>query len=1430
MNTRTFLMLVSLVALVFPLSLQPAHAQLKSGVIAPKAEAFDLEPFMGTLRKVTQADREAAAERAREAKEAEEAKAADGGEKAPAALAVANAVPGGVPDYFTCANWTNSPLPTVDPISGAITGGIRKFVDSLPGLTSANQNNLGQYIPIANADTTTYPNSDYYEIAVVEYTEQLHRDLGPTRLRGYVQLNNGTDAVTGLNTVAPAPVHYLGPLILAHKDRPVRVKFTNLLPTGTGGDLFLPVDTTVMGAGMGPIEMPGMPGMMEEYKQNRATLHLHGGNTPWISDGTAHQWTTPAGEMTSYPKGVSTQNVPDMPDPGEGSMTFYYTNQQSARLLFYHDHSWGITRLNVYAGEAAGYLITDPAEEALISSGKIPDLGGVYHWGVPLIIQDKTFVPDAAALAATDPTWDTVKWGGPGNLWFPHVYMPNQNPADLAGINPYGRWDYGPWFWPVWNMVANGPITLPSGIQIPGVPNVSMTMEAFMDTPVVNGTAYPFIPVGRRAYRFRILNACDDRFLNLQLYYADPTILPGTPGYGTEVKMVPANPNPAFPAYWPTMDGRDGGVPDPVTAGPNMIQIGTEGGFLPAPVELPNTPVGYDMDRRSITVLNVLEHTLFLGPAERADVIIDFSQVPSGSNLILYNDAPAPVPAADPRLDYFTGHPDMTATGGAPPTLPGYGPNTRTIMQFRVSGAAAPAFDLAGLQAAFASTPTSQGVFAASQDPIIVPQAPYNSAYNGTFPADTSAYGRIFSNSMTFTPLGATVPTTLALQPKAIQELFETDYGRMNSTLGVELPFTNANNQTTVPMGFREPATEILQDGETQIWKITHNGVDTHAIHFHLFDAQIINRVDWAGVVKPPEANELGWKDTVRMNPLEDCIVAMRARAQNLPWAIPESVRPLDPSMPLGATFQGWHPLTGMQYTVVNEMANFGWEYVWHCHLLGHEEMDMMRPLVLQVPQVPPAAASGLTATVAGPPLSVVLTWTNNANNATGFRIERSTNGTAYTPLVTVGPVSTYADASVLRGTKYWYRVIAYNLVGSAAASNVVTVTTSTMPAAPVSLNATATPPSINTPTVTFTWTDRSNNETGFTIQRALDPNFTLLLNTFNVGANIVSYLDTTVGPMGTYYYRVCSYNFLGNSAWSATRSVATPGLLPRAPTALAATVMGPFHVNLSWTDNANNETGFRVERATATSAFAPLQSVAANVKVLTDLTALASTTYRYRVFAFTVTGDSTASNVVTVTTPALTPPTAPSSLVATASVLSASPPTVSLTWVDNSNSEANFTIQRARDVAFTLGLTTFTVGINVTTYTDAAVAQKTVYYYRVRANNAIGSSAWAAAPAVTTPGQLPAAPTTLATGTITRNSIALTWKDNATNETGFYVERSTAGLTGPWTRIATVPANATAYTNTALINNKIYWYQVRAYNASGTSAYTNVVAGTTLK
>src|SRR4029077_13705899 len=408
--------------------------------------------------------------------------------------------------------------------------GMRKFLDPLPDLKTA----------IAVPDTITFPGSDYYVIALKEYSPNLHTDLPQTKLRGYVQLNNGTDA-TGVNTIAPPPQSYLGPVILAQKNRPVRVLFQNMLPIGTGGNLFIPTDTTYMGAGA-------------PYTENRATLHLHGGATPWISDGTPHQWTAPKGEAGPG-RGDSVQFVPDMwfdkttgnviascagqptcgvagatNDPGAGNLTFFWGNQQGGRLMFYHDHAYGITRLNVYAGEAAGYLLYDPAEEtALLAAGvpgtlatnSVQTVADTAHL-IPLVIQDKSFVPSAAQLAVEDPTWTAGGFGttpgaaNAGDLWFPHVYTTNQNPADPGGANAFGRWDYGPWTLPGNQTVllAANPVTAVTipctssafpnqAVQCPITPNPSGTPEGFMDTPMVNGKAYPVMHVAPAAYRFR---------------------------------------------------------------------------------------------------------------------------------------------------------------------------------------------------------------------------------------------------------------------------------------------------------------------------------------------------------------------------------------------------------------------------------------------------------------------------------------------------------------------------------------------------------------------------------------------------------------------------------------------------------------------------------------------------------------------------------------------------------------------------------------------------------------------------------------------------------------------------------------------------------------------------------------------------------------
>lgn len=92
----------------------------------------------------------------------------------------------------------------------------------------------------------------------------------------------------------------------------------------------------------------------------------------------------------------------------------------------------------------------------------------------------------------------------------------------------------------------------------------------------------------------------------------------------------------------------------------------------------------------------------------------------------------------------------------------------------------------------------------------------------------------------------------------------------------------------------------------------------------------------------------------------------------------------------------------------------------------------------------------------------------------------------------------------------------------------------------------------------------------------------------------------------------------------------------------------------------------------------------------------------------------------------------------------------------------------------------------------------------------------------------VPAAPTSVACTSVARTAITVGWTDHATNETGFHVERSTNGST--WTRVATVGANVRTYTNGSLKSNTLHYYRVRAYNASGNSAYTGTVSARTLR
>jgi spore coat protein A len=650
-------------------------------------------------------------------------------------------------------------------------------------------------IPVAAPDLLPAPvtGAAHYTINMSQFTDQIHPSLGPTTLWGF----NPASAL-GMGGLAQTPAH-LGGIIVAQRNVPIQITFNNNLPATS----IIPVDTTIPGA---------------NQAQNRTAIHLHGGFVPWISDGGPHDWFAPDGSH-----GLSFLNNAVLnPTALANQAEYFYPNQQSARLMWYHDHAWGITRTNAYAGIASAYIIRDAFEGNLRNQG-LPDFIENGGRELPIIIQDKIFV--GPNIATIDPTWTGPS--APGSLWYAHVY-------DTAR---YGK---------------VGPAPLGA------LPAISCVPEYFGDTMLANGTVYPQVTVEARRYRLRILNACNARFVNLQLYVDD-----GTPnGITLSNQGNPLN-APARNAAAPNPNGK------PTS---NFLVIGSEGGLLPNPALVPS---GIPFNGTPAA------GALLLAPAERVDVIFDFS-AHAGQKLILYTDAPAPFPGGSPLNDYFPGLTNKNPVNGL--TAPGSGPNTREIMRFNVIPAtsADPPLTI--------NTATS---FLAGIDPLLVP-------------AGVTA-----------------LPPGVAIRPLTLNETFD-GYGRLIQMLGTNVALTAG----TFGRAFMDPPTETPRIGNTEVWQIANLTADTHPIHFHLVNLQIISRQAFAvnsytgvpnlqGAPTPPLPYETGWKETIRMNPGEVINVIAKYVLPTTPFVVPTS------------------PRTG------------GYEYVWHCHILEHEEHDMMRPMVV---------------------------------------------------------------------------------------------------------------------------------------------------------------------------------------------------------------------------------------------------------------------------------------------------------------------------------------------------------------------------------------------------------------------------------------------------------------------------------------------------
>ncbi|MGD8629628.1 MAG: multicopper oxidase [Gammaproteobacteria bacterium] len=554
--------------------------------------------------------------------------------------------------------------------------------------------------------------------------------------------------------------------------------------------------------------------------------HVHGAHVEGHSDGYPEAWWLPAAK--NIPNKYATRGTlfddSTGSNPGDlGYADFHYAQSQPATTLWYHDHTLGMTRNNVYAGPAGFWLVRggeydtvdDTSKAGSTTDGVLPGPAPVAGQGVlalnvpgdpvrnaireiPIVIQDRSFDNN-------------------GNLFYPKTR------AFFEGLTN-------------------------KDMQIPFAPDSDVlpiwNPEAFFNVMVVNGVSWPELKVAPALYRLRLLNGCNSRFLWLK-------------------------------------------VDDPAV---EVYQIGAEQGFLAAPVNMN----ALDLDGSGDGTAQIL-----MALAERADVIVDFRGLADGTVVNLTNLGPdEPFGGGIPGVDFDPADPDTTGQVmrfvvdvsllGGSPTDP---------------GGATPATDPADL--ALNAEPAS------TADIDVTRQLSLNEAESHQVCVLADAVTEEF-----LLPVKAVDCLTAVPPAGAVVVPFGPTEALLgivdNSGAGVPLKWTDTTGASTpVPVTMADGVTVNMVNvtenptlGDTEIWEIYNFTADAHPIHLHLVRFEVIDReVIIDGAVRSPEPWESGYKDTVISYPGEITRVK--------------------------ATFD----LEGL--------------YVWHCHIVEHEDNEMMRPFVV---------------------------------------------------------------------------------------------------------------------------------------------------------------------------------------------------------------------------------------------------------------------------------------------------------------------------------------------------------------------------------------------------------------------------------------------------------------------------------------------------
>jgi fibronectin type 3 domain-containing protein len=450
-----------------------------------------------------------------------------------------------------------------------------------------------------------------------------------------------------------------------------------------------------------------------------------------------------------------------------------------------------------------------------------------------------------------------------------------------------------------------------------------------------------------------------------------------------------------------------------------------------------------------------------------------------------------------------------------------------------------------------------------------------------------------------------------------------------------------------------------------------------------------------------------------------------------------------------------------------------------------------------------PTAPTGVTATAMSQS-EIDLSWTASAG-ASGYRVERSPDGSTGWTAVGTPTGTSFADINLAAATTYYYRVFASNAGGDSAPSTVVPATTLALNVAAAPTNVAATV--VSSSRVDVSWTG-SSGATGYRVERS--PNGSTGWTAVGTTASgQTSLSDTTVSAGNSYFYRVIATNGGGDSPPSVTVSVT---LAPDAPAGLTASAPSQTEVDLSWTASTG-AAGYRVERSPDGSTGWSGVGTSTGTS-FADINLTPATTYYYRVFANNSAGDSASSTVVSATTKPV-PPAAPTNVAAT--VVSSS--RVDVSWTGSSGA-TGYRVERSPDGS--TGWTAVgTTASGQTSLSDTTVSAGSTYFYRVFATNGGGDSP----PSVTvsaTPA--PTAPTGVTATAMSQSEIDLSWTASA-GASGYRVERSPDGSTG-WTAVGTPTGTSFADINLAAATT--YYYRVFASNAGGDSAPSTVVSATT--